>query len=168
MIIGIQGGLGSGKTLLMTRYLVKDYQMGRHIVANFGLNIIDFDKLNVKSLLDNETDLHDVSVGIDEFTVFADCRRSMSNTIITYFILQTRKRNVCLYYTTQDFSMIDKRVLRHTDIFITADDVEGNKGIREYIVIDERKRKTMLSSFTLDIEPMFKYYDTNEVIMPLE
>ncbi len=48
MIIGIQGGLGSGKTLLMTRYLVKDYQMDRHIVANFGLNIIDFD--NVKEL----------------------------------------------------------------------------------------------------------------------
>ena len=100
MIIGIQGGLGSGKTVLMTRYLVKDYQMGRHIVANYGLNIIDFDKLNVKSLLDNETDLHDVSVGIDEFTVFADCRRAMSNTIITYFILQTRKRNVCLYFTS--------------------------------------------------------------------
>jgi len=168
MIVGIQGGLGSGKTILMTRYLVKDYKEDRDIVANYGLKIIDFTPLRIKDLLSNKVDLQDVSVGIDEFTVFADCRRSMSNTIITYFILQTRKRNVCLYYTTQDFSMMDKRILKHTHIFITADDIEGFDDYRQYTVIDARKRIHRFNSFNLYIPPLYKYYDTNEIIIPLD
>ena len=168
MIVGVQGGLGDGKTLLMTKYLVKDYQMNRNIVANYGLKIIDYTPLKIKDLLDNKVDLQDVSVGIDEFTVFADCRRSMSNTIITYFILQTRKRNVCLYYTTQDFSMMDKRILRHTNIFITAESIEKYDDYRQYTVIDARKRIHKVSGFTMHIPPIFKFYDTNEIIMPLE
>ena len=168
MIVGVQGGLGDGKTLLMTKYLVKDYKMDRNIVANYGLKIIDYTPLKIKDLLDNKVDLQDVSVGIDEFTVFADCRRSMSNTIITYFILQTRKRNVCLYYTTQDFSMMDKRILRHTNIFITAESIEKYDDYRQYTVIDARKRIHKVSGFTMFIPPVFKFYDTNEIIMPLE
>lgn len=167
MIVGIQGGLGSGKTVLMTRYLIKDYQLDRNIYANYGLNIIDYSTLKIRDLLDNKVNLQNVSVGIDEFTVFADCRRSMSNTIITYFILQTRKRNVCLYYTTQDFSMMDKRILRHTNLFVTAEDTT-NDDFKKYIVVDVRKRKEYIAEFILNIEPFYKFYDTNEIIIPLE
>ena len=167
MIVGIQGGLGSGKTLLMTRYLVKDFWSGRSVVANYGLRKIDYSVLNMSDLLNKEVDLQDVSVGIDEFTVFADCRTSMSNKLITYFILQTRKRNVCLYYTTQDFGMLDKRILRHTHLFITADKVD-DEGFRLYTVIDARDRIARPSEFVLRINPWFDYFDTNEIIMPLE
>lgn len=166
MIVGIQGGLGSGKTVLQTRYLWKDYNVNREIFANYHLNF-DFQTLNIRDLLDNKIDLKNVSVGIDEFTVFADCRRSMSNTIITYFILQTRKRNVCLYYTTQDFGMMDKRVMQHTNIFITAEDTSKDN-VKHYFLVDFRKRKQKLTDFYLNIEPYYKLYDTNEIVTPLE
>jgi len=167
LIVGIQGGLGSGKTLLMTRYLVKEFWAGRSVVANYGLRGVDFNVLNMSDLLNKEVDLQDVSVGIDEFTVFADCRTSMSNKLITYFILQTRKRNVCLYYTTQDFGMLDKRILRHTHLFITADKVDDDN-FRLYTVIDARDRIARPSEFVLRITPWFRFFDTNEIIMPLE
>jgi hypothetical protein len=166
MIVGIQGGLGSGKTLLMTRYLVKDFWSGRNVHANFGLKQVDFTPLNMDDMLNKSVDLQDVSIGIDEFTVFADCRTSMSNKMITYFILQTRKRNVCLYYTTQDFGMLDKRILRHTHLFITADKI-GDDDFRRYTVIDARDRIARPTEFLLRITPWFDYFDTNEIIEPL-
>ncbi|GAI81594.1 unnamed protein product [marine sediment metagenome] len=36
MIVGIEGGLGSGKTLLMTKYLLKDSVNDRRVMANYG------------------------------------------------------------------------------------------------------------------------------------
>jgi hypothetical protein len=167
MIVGIQGGLGSGKTLLMSRYLIKDALAGRDVHANFNLHHVKFTPLDIAMLLDNKVDLHNVSVGIDEFTVFADCRTSMSNTMITYFILQTRKRNVCLYYTTQDFGMLDKRIIRHTHMFITADKCKDDD-YRVYTVIDARDRDAIPSVFALRISNWFKFFDTDEIIMPLE
>jgi len=166
LIVGVQGGLGSGKTLLIARYLVKDAFRGRSVFSNFQLNGIDFEPLDIRKLLNDEVDLQDVSVGIDEFTVFADCRTSMSNTMITYFILQTRKRNVCLYYTTQDFGMLDKRIIRHTHLFVTAEKCKDDR-FRVYTVIDARDRDARPSLFALRIEPWFKFFDTNQIIMPL-
>ena len=166
MIVGIQGGLGTGKTLLMARYLVKDSFNGRDVRVNFNLHNCTFKLLDIEELLNNKVDLKNVSVGIDEFTVFADCRTSMSNTMITYFILQTRKRNVCLYYTTQDFGMLDKRIIRHTHMFITAEKCKDDN-YRIYTVIDARDREAKPSVFGLDITKWFDYFDTDQIIMPL-
>ena len=168
MIVGIEGSLGSGKTLLMTRYLVKDAMAGRGVFANYGLKHIKHSVLDMKTMLSNNSDLQDVSVGIDEFTVFADCRTSMSNKMITYFILQTRKRNVCLYYTTQDFSMLDKRIIRHTHLLARCTHVKDNDDYRIVTFIDRRKDNAIPQSKMFYIPAWFRYYDTNEVISPIE
>ena len=63
--------------------------------------------------------------------------------------------------------MMDKRILRHTHLFITADDT-NNDIFKKYCIIDARKRKHKINEFVLNIEPFYKFYDTNEVIMPLE
>lgn len=174
MIIGIEGAIGSGKTVQLVRYLYKDKQMGNRVMANFKLNFGE--PLDVMSILEmNETheNLNNVSIGIDEITVFADCRRSMTkmNLILSYFILQTRKRNVQLYYTTQDLSMVDVRLYRHTDIVVFCDYIyNSNKAVddwRRYKVFDFRDRKRpTISRFDMNISKYYGLYDTNEVILP--
>jgi len=173
IIIGIEGGLGSGKTLLMTRYLYSDQQKGLQVMANYGLNF-PHEKLDVLSLMQSEIDLHGVSIGIDEATVFLDCRRSSSkmNRLLSYWVLQTRKRDVTLYFCTQDFGMIDFRLMNHTHIRILADpvyDKDGNEieNVRQYRSFDMRNpRRPKVKQFIMNIEPYFGLYDTNEIILP--
>ena len=167
MIIGIEGGLGSGKTLLMVRYLLRDHAKGNRVYANFGLRGIDYEPLNVPDLMQN-SDISNVSIGLDEITVFLDCRKSGSkvNRLLSYFILQTRKRNVNLYYTTQDFGMVDLRLVNHTHFQIICSDV-GVEGVRKYSVIDLRDSHNLVfHRFYLDISRYYEFYDTNEVILP--
>lgn len=177
MIIGIEGGLGSGKTILMVRYLVKDSLKGHDVYSNFKLKKIDYKPLDVMEILELDKGsviLNDMSIGIDEFTVFADCRTSITklNRMISYFILQTRKRNVTLYYTTQDITMIDKRIANHTDIRIVADKIKDENGkeienLRKYYIYDLRDmRHFKYRTLVIDISKYFDFYDTNEVILP--
>jgi hypothetical protein len=175
MIVGIEGGLGTGKTIIMLRYLLKDYLNDLIIFANLGLKHIKYEKLNVMDIMKNEN-LYNISIGIDEITVFLDCRRSASNTKISYFILQTRKRNVNLYYTSQSFGMIDRRLLDHTDIRVICrhvynDDNDIIPDIKSYSIIDCRDLTSNASDINIqriyvDISKYYKYYDTNEVILP--
>lgn len=176
MIIGIQGAMGSGKTILMVRYLLKDFANGHKVFSNFGLIKIDYEPLNVLELMEKQ-DLQDVSVGIDEITVFLDCRKSSSkmNRYISYFILQTRKRNVNLYFTTQSFSYIDYRLLDHMEFQVYAEkiyDIYGRElpNWRHYQILDCRDRTGIKnihsSSFDLDISKYYDFYDTNEIILP--
>ena len=173
MIIGIDGGLGSGKTALMTGYLYEDFKQGFDVKANYSLNF-KHDTLDVLSLLEKNPNLKDVSIGIDEITVFMDCRTSASkmNRLISYFILQSRKRNVTLYYTTQDFNMVDLRLINHTHIQIVCNciyDEDGNPidDIRKYTIFDFRNPHDIKSNmFYLDISNVYGLYNTDEIIVP--
>ena len=177
MLIGIQGGLGTGKTVLLTKYLLTDYYKGYSIYANFKLFNIDYTNLNIEEMLENEqkeVKLTNATLGIDEITVFADCRLSASkmNRWISYLVLQSRKRSVDLYYTTQNFSMIDKRILSHTHIQIIAQSLYDKQGevihhFKKYSVIDARDIANMrIDRFLLDIRPYYDFYDTDEIIKP--
>lgn len=175
-VVGFEGGLGSGKTLKMVSHLKRDAEKGRKIFANFKLYGIKYTPLNVLDLMANP-DLKNVSIAIDEITVFVDCRNSASkmNQLISYFILQTRKRNVTLYFTTQDFNMTDLRLIRHTDIMVLCVKpiawCKRNKkeiGLyRKYTILDFRHgRDVKRKQFIMYIKPWFNYYDTNEIILP--
>lgn len=186
MIIGIEGALGSGKTVQMIRYLYKDkFNLGNEVKTNFKtvfskpLDILGIlgitEKTKMKDInIKTAPNLNNVSIGIDEITVFMDCRRSQSkmNLLLSYFILQTRKRNVQLYYTTQDFGMIDTRLFAHTHIMIIAnfmyDENENEiQDWREYSVIDLRnKRNIQITRFNMKISNYYDLYDTNEIILP--
>ena len=177
MLIGIQGGLGAGKTILLVKYLIGDFYKGYTIFSNFKLDNIEYNKLNVEAMLENEqreVNLTNATLGIDELTVFADCRISASkmNRWISYMVLQSRKRSVDLYYTTQNFSMIDKRVLNHTHIQVIAQSLYDNEGniiphFKKYSVIDMRDISNIhIERFILDIRPYYDFYDTDEIIMP--
>jgi hypothetical protein len=178
MIIGIQGGLGSGKTILMTRYLYKDWKKAKEIFASYGLKEIKFTPIDMSKILEmhaNEFNMRDCTIGIDEITVFADCRRSGSkmNRLISYFILQSRKRNVDIYFTTQNLAMIDFRLIDYMDFQIECKKVKDTKGhevegYAQYTVFDLRDMQDIkVKQFMLDIRPYYRYYDTNEVVLPL-
>lgn len=175
MIIGIEGAIGSGKTIQMVRLLKKDSEAGNDTLTNFKTT---FSKpLNVLDILEkNKTheNINNVSVGIDEITVFMDCRRSSSkmNLLLSYFVLQTRKKNVQLYYTTQDLNMIDIRLFKHTDVVVFCDFIYNDEDVlvdnwRKYTIIDFRdRRKPKIVKYKLKISPYYDLYDTKEVIMP--
>lgn len=154
-----------------------DYYKGYNIHANFKLFNIDYTNLNIEEMLENEqkeVKLTNATLGIDEITVFADCRLSASkmNRWIGYLVLQSRKRSVDLYYTTQNFSMIDKRILSHTHIQIIAQSLYDKQGeviphFKKYSVIDARDIANMrIDRFLLDIRPYYDFYDTDEIIKP--
>jgi len=162
----------------MVRYLVKDFYRDKKVYANFKLKKIKYKPLDVLEILEMEKgrfNLDGVSCAIDELTVFADCRTSMKkmNRFLSYFILQTRKRDVTLYYTTQDFNMVDLRVINHTDIRVLAEKILRPDGetyyddYRKYTIYDLRDiRHLNWKSFTLKISNYYDYYDTYEVILP--
>lgn len=177
MLIGIEGGLGDGKTVLCTKYLLNDSLKGYTIFSNYNLFDINYNNLIVEEMLENEqrnVSLRNCTLGVDEITVFADCRVSGSimNRLFSYFVLQSRKRSVDVYYTTQDFDMIDKRINRHTHIKIIAESIYDNndkiiKHYKKYTIIDLRnKYRPRIERFILDIRPYYDYYDTDEIIKP--
>jgi len=165
---------------MLVRYLYKDFLQGRTILTNMGsINSFKNMPLSIESVLDLDEEnkqLQNVTIGIDELTVYVDCRVSgaKKNRAFSYFILQSRKRNVNVYYTTQDLNMIDLRVRQHTHIIINCNFIYDNDGDivedwRNYTVIDFRQPmhpKTM--RFDLNIAQYFKVYDTNEIIRPIE
>lgn len=178
MLIGLEGGLGSGKTIMLVRYLKRDSEKGHKILTNFGTKNFKTGSLDVQELLvysKEGIELNNITIGLDELTVFVDCRVSMSkaNRIFSYFVLQSRKRNVNIYYTTQDMRMIDKRIVNHTPIVIYCEKLYRNNvevdGYRKYKIYDFRNpRQPVVSRFIMNIKPYYDYYDTNEVIKPLE
>lgn len=176
MLTGIEGELGGGKTLLLVRYLQKENKINkREILTNLTLTGIPYKPLNILELLENNTELNNVVLGIDELTVYTDCRMSMSkaNRFFSYLVLQSRKRNVDVYYTTQSLGMIESRVVDHTYFIILCEKVydKFNKlleNYRYYTIFDFRNRlNPKIKHFVMDIRPFFKFYDTNQIITPI-
>lgn len=177
MLIGIQGGLGTGKTILLVRYLLNDFNKGYTIFSNFHLENIEYTLFDVDKFLENEKKnkaLTNMTIGVDELTVFTDCRLSMSkrNLLFSYLVLQSRKRSVDIYYTTQNFNMIDKRIISHTHIKVLCESIFNVQGkeiphYKKYAVIDMRNPMNMqIKRFVLDIRPYYEFYDTDEIILP--
>jgi len=180
MLIGIQGGLGSGKSIMLMRYLLMDYEKGFNIMCNMkDIKGMKYEYLDIEKLLNYENDnkqLENVTVGIDELTVLCgDCRRSSSknNVIFSYLVLQSRKRNCNIYYTTQSMGMIDIRVVEHTHIVINAEKVYDEyhneiPDVAHYEIVDLRdSNKPQLDEFWMNLKPYYEYYNTDEIIKPM-
>lgn len=177
LIEGILGAtnLGSGKTLYMIRNLVNDYKSGKPIYCNININHIKYEQLFVEDFLDDtKTELFkNVTIGIDEITLFMDCRHSMQNTFMSYMFLQSRKRKLNFYLTTQDINMLDNRLIPYIAIHVTTEvifDEYNNplKDFRKVTVTDLRNRyKITENSFIMNITPWYSYYDTDEIVKSL-
>ena len=96
MIITFVGTVGSGKTLAMTYEAWKYYRQGFKVYSNYNLSFphTKLTKAVFDGMIAHKEQLQDAVLCLDEIHVWLDSRSSMQkkNKVITYFILQTRKR----------------------------------------------------------------------------
>jgi predicted AAA+ superfamily ATPase len=111
MLIGIEGNVGSGKTILLVKYLKNDASNSRKIFANLKLSEIPYEEFNIDDFLNNRNNdrLNNATIGLDEITMYMDCRTGSAkqNLLMGYLVLQSRKRGIDIYYTTQDLDLVD-------------------------------------------------------------
>ena len=159
----------SGKTLSMTRELYKYYQNGHKIITNYGLSFpherINFEELYMSA--ESQEEMNNLVIALDEVHIVLDSRSGMSsvNKIITFWLNQTRKMGVKLFYTTQYLHQIDKRLRSGTDIFVFTNGMKIIKNGQEYFVVqnditdgDNSKKEIFIGN------DYYKLYDTNEVV----
>jgi len=167
MIIEIMGDLGSGKTLFMTFLGHLLYKKGYPIMANYHLGFpykpIDFKQVQ---------ELTKCAILVDEMHVFMDSRRSLKkfNQEFSYFILQTRKRNIILIYTTQFHSSVDLRLRRIVDYIIMAEkqkDAQNNIWFKYIVFSGFSKVPKVLRIHEDRLKYLYKLYDTNQIIEPI-
>ena len=168
MIIEICGDLGSGKTLFMTLLGYICYKKGYLIMSNYHLNF-PYQPINLKDL----ESIQKCCILIDEMHIFVDSRSSMKdfNKKFSYFILQSRKRQTNLIYTTQYRQSVDKRVRNLTDISIIAEkqkDIQGNLWFK-YVIFNSWLRQPKVIRLHEDlIKFVYRLYDTNQIIKPID
>jgi hypothetical protein len=113
-IIGVVGSFGHGKTLIISN--IAKYDLDKHkrkIYANFKLNF-DYEPISLDKILscvENNEQLSNCDICLDEVYLLMDSRaHDKLNQIFSYFIMQTRKRDVNLVYSSQLYGMVDLRL----------------------------------------------------------
>lgn len=174
MIICFIGTVGSGKTISMTIEAYKYYKRGMSIYANYGLSFphTKLDKQTFDRLIRDKESLQDCVILLDEVHIWLDSRSSMGkkNKAISYFLLQTRKRNVRLLCTTQHFHQIDKRLRDTTDVLVYCENMTNKTSLvtggLTLIKLEYFKQYSGEPSSTkvLNVTPFFSLYDTTEIV----
>lgn len=143
MLLGIVGGMGEGKTVLMVSLLDFLFTNNTQVVSNLDLtNFINPKNLDMKprklSLIDliqftEKPELwRNIGLGWDEIYVNLECRISATselNRIASYFLFQSRKRDVHIIWTSQLFGTPDNRLRWAT---LEVGQLIKCKGIRVY------------------------------------
>jgi hypothetical protein len=178
MIFTILGGIGSGKTLLLTFLSHAFYNDGYNIYANYHLKRIKYINLmNVTDFLKIKT--HPNFFALDEGWLNMDSRRSGSlmNLIHSKSILQSRKIEAHVGITTQTWMQLDKRIRSVTALvfqpeIIIRDDNGKPLALKVTYFKNEGKRR-MNEIFIPLVPPMIdidipESYDTLEIVDELE
>lgn len=194
MIIGIVGGMGSGKTLVMSKLLYDDFKQNKSILSNYDLNFkheIITPEI-IKQYAEQEISLDNASIGLDEIYLYIDSRNSHAkrNKLYSYFMLQTNKRSVNLYFTAQSWHTVDKRFRDNTNVLYqviplfkdkngefkpnlnySSRLIEKSKQNDFYIGITKTTRlyigaqtKLFTQKMTIKAKEMFDLYDTKQII----
>jgi len=173
MINAIVGGLGSGKTLLMIFLLYLEKRSGKLVMTNMSSVSYQDKPLHFEELLQDVQDNHalnNIALGLDEVHIFLDSRSAMSKSskVASYFILQTRKRNVNLYFTSQHIGQVDIRLRNMIDRLYICENVKDEDGEKSdlfrYQVIDYSETRPRQYEFMLDGRKIYDLYDTAEII----
>lgn len=182
MIIAFIGGIGSGKTLSMTRYALEEYKRGKTIFTNYRLEfpkdrlygkVVKLDMKFFEDYTQSKFELINSVILIDEAHVFFDSRNAMlkKNKIFSKFVTQSRKRSVDLLYTTQDISpeifklsgQVELRLRKLTDYIIFCEKYKE----KNIVFIKQHVYDSALYERYADIfygQSFYQYYDTNEIV----
>jgi len=169
-MIGIIGRMRSGKTLLQS--ILASYfsgQTGLTLWANYPL--VGSKKVETTRDL---WGLNDCVFCFDEIWMTMDSRFWKDNAAMTYWIMQTRKRGVLVFYTAQHRSEIEKRVRLATDIFIFCEHKKINgKDAHKYTflepdLMDEDIFKVGRSYLLTKPELWYNLYDSFKLMWPID
>jgi len=142
MIVTLEGPQGTGKSITASALLHEDFvTLGRKVIANVHLGFPStfFDLAYFLKHLEDE-ELYNCDMWLDEMYQILDSRTSAGkiNKLLTYFIVQTRKRGVDLYVCTHHISHVDVRLRRAVDVRGTCNYIDetpckrcGGTGIYE-------------------------------------
>jgi GTPase SAR1 family protein len=177
VIIGFIGDMGSGKTLSMVRLAYSLYLKGYTVYSNFHLKF-PFEYFTLRDILEYAENSHNFTNTvflIDEAHIFMDSRRasSKSNLAMSYFTLQTRKQNVWLFFTTQYYHQVEKRLRASTNAFVECSfkSFTDNYGLQQNVSLNMwnviKSNKITVKKFVFNATPFFNLYDTNEVVRPI-
>jgi hypothetical protein len=176
MITGLKG---AGKTAYMTKLLYDAWKKGRTVRANYKLEF-PFKAIDLDFLLTNPYELQDMSIGIDEAQTYFDCRMSASkkNRIFSYLMLQSRKRHVDIFFTSQQAANVDIRIRRNIDFLYECtpmvqtsaglkrarlEDIEG-KRIARILITEFNFEAEQKKKFIFNPTEIYKIYDSDEFI----
>jgi hypothetical protein len=176
-ITGITGNLGSGKTLIMSVLAYSDWCAdGREVFSNYRLSFpFKFLSMRILKELFSKKSMRVADFVIDEMQIFMDSRNSGSerNKLMSYWILQTRKRKVNLLYTTQFYGQVDIRLRNATATrvecvnFGTYENPDLEFTISKRAELNDELYFLPIKRFRLsDPKKFFELYDTNELIDP--
>jgi len=179
-IESFNGGLGSGKTLRLTIWLYEKYLEGRKILANYNLHF-PHEKVNPTDLINGLIDdrLDHATCGFTEAYTFLDSRFSGSEAsrFQTYFILQTRKRDVEFGYDAQIWGSVDLRLRAVTNTIYKCskilkdragnrNDVNNIVGFVYKVYFDDGYSYYEHLDIQKAIDMYFDLYDTTEILLP--
>lgn len=178
------GKQGSGKTAIITKLIIDNMQ-GRKIFSNYKLIGIDYTPVTFDSKIERDRDKLDILtqlkedpayfnnsiMAFDELHIYFDSRDFMkeNNRVMQTFFSQLRKRNVLLFGTTQYIMNIDVRIRRQCMNVFSMQHLGKNETFKGDIfrvdTHDIDGYNTMfISSYQIDLQDYFKFYDTNEII----
>lgn len=169
MIIGYVGNLGSGKTLSLVRLAYSYYKKGYEVYSNISLNF-PHKKLNFSDFArysKSNKQFNKSFFLLDELHMSFDSRRSASyvNIVMSHLILQSRKRDITIGYTTQSFNQVDLRLRQQTDIvsICTNNEFKGVKIITlHYMIFRAEGTKTRRERYVAN--RYYSLYDTREIV----
>jgi DNA helicase HerA-like ATPase len=172
MIILVDGNRGMGKTLTAVKeayaFGLKGYKILSNLKLDFPDKNIDWNTYKMRDVMEyakSKNELKDIVVLMDELQILLDSRMSMTkrNILISYFLMQTRKRNVHIIGTTQYLHQVDKRIRSTCDMFISS-----RYDKKKDIVLNRLYYNNMISYRSFKGSDYFSFYDTNFIIDPFE
>ena len=165
---------GNGKTLTMTYYLYQDFLNGRKIVTNYHTTFSQ--KVGVQDIVNMvlNGELKDVSIGIDEIQIVLNSIGTSAKVVnfVDKMVSQTRKIKADVYYTTQRYGNIHKRLRVQTDRIIRPYKVHKDMKICRYDMC-EKDHIIMIKSeipymnkvrLALDAKKVGMLFNSNEII----
>lgn len=167
-VIGIIGKLGKGKTMSLALIAHLYKTRGWKIYSNIH-SLKDMDKFVPDIVEDFETNHGSYSLlALDEIYLYIDSRLhgTKKNMAYSYILMQSRKNNFDVVYTTNYYKNVDIRLRRLTDFVIECDYqelIKGKLGLLKWKIIDEEGELIKTKQFYVN-KSVFALYDTKERI----
>jgi len=164
-IVCILGRRGSGKSLFGVKLADDYHKSGITIFSNYNMTIPHHD-IDFNELASFPEYLHDCVIFMDEMHIGSDAYDFWKQRVknITDFITQIRKRRITLYYMTQVWKQVAKRLRDQTDYIFQCSNLQSNRFIVEIFDRYQVPPDDYITSIIYDGSKYYNMFDTNQLI----